>query len=187
MDAVGFLLYDDMNADRLFQLDAIVVDETFSLEATILPLRKGLPQPRLGNFEQAIEAGEHFRLAVFCRESVQAPLPEPVGAKLPADVAEHELGRAAVGTDDAIDVSDRLEAALIAHGGEMQAFVEGLARLAGAASRHRAADIALVRNRAAETEQCALAEHRTDHAHVGCVRAAALVRVIDQEGVALGD
>src|SRR5215475_12310871 len=111
MDAIKFLLHDDMNADRLFQLDAIVVDETFSLEATILPLREGLPQPRLGNFEQAIEAGEHFRLAVFCGQLIEAALAEPVGAKLPSDVAEHELGRAAVGTDDAIDVADRLEAA----------------------------------------------------------------------------
>ena len=80
-----------------------------------------------------------------------------------------------------------LDAALIAHRGQMQALVEGLARLAGAASRHRAADVALVRDRAAETEQRAVDEHRADHAHVGRVRAAALVGMIDQEGVAFRD
>ena len=37
---------------------------------------------------------------------------EPVGAELSADVAEHQLRRAAVGADDAVDVVARLEAAL---------------------------------------------------------------------------
>ena len=69
----------------------------------------------------------------------------------------------------------------------MQAFVENLARLAGAASRHRAADVALVRDRAAEAEQRAVDEHRRDHRDVRRVRAAALIGMIDQEGVALRD
>ena len=53
-----------------------------------------------------------------------------------------------------------LIAALIAHGRQVQALVENLARLAGAAARHRAADVALVRDRAAEAEQRAVDEHR---------------------------
>src|SRR5206468_11278567 len=95
----------------------------------------------------------HLFLAVLRRELVKPPLAEAVGAELAADIAKHELGRAAVGADDAVDVADRLEAALIAHGGKVQSFVEGLARLAGAASRHRAADVALVSVRAAQAEQ----------------------------------
>ena len=77
--------------------------------------------------------------------------------------------------------------ALIAHRRQMQAFVENLARLARAASRHRAADIALVRDRAAEAEQRAADEDRREHRHVRRVRAATLIRMIDQEGVTLGD
>ena len=69
----------------------------------------------------------------------------------------------------------------------MQAFVESLARLARAASGHRAADIALVRDRAAEAEELAADEDRRDHRHIGRVRAAALIGMVDQEGVALGD
>ena len=69
----------------------------------------------------------------------------------------------------------------------MQAFVEDFARLAGAASRHRAADVALVRDGAAEAEQRAVDEDRRDHRDVGRMRAAALIGVIDQEGVAFGD
>ena len=137
--------------------------------------------------EQALEAGEDFLLAEFADELDQPLFAEPVGAELAADVAEHQLGRAAVGGDDALDVAVRLVAALVAHRRQMQAFVENLARLAGAASRHRAADVALVRDRAAEAEQLAVDEHRRDHRHVRRVRAAALIGMIDQEGVALGD
>ena len=78
-------------------------------------------------------------------------------------------------------------AALVAHRRQVQALVEHLARLAGAASRHRAADVALVRDRSAEAEQLAVDEHRAQHAHVGRVRAAAVIGMVDQEGVALGD
>ena len=141
----------------------------------------------LRQFEQAVEAGEDFLLAVFGGQLVEPPLAEPVGAELAADVAEHQLGRAAVGADDALDVAERLAAALVAHRRQVQALVEDLARLAGAASRHRAADVALVRDRAAEAEQRAVDEHRAEHAHVGRVRAAAVVGMIDQEGVAFGD
>ena len=141
----------------------------------------------LRQFEQPVEAGEDLRLAVFRRQLVEPPLAQPVGAELAADVAEHQLGRAAVGADDALDVAERLEAALVAHRRQVQALVEHLARLAGAASRHRPADVALVRDRAAEAEQLAVDEHGREHAHVGRVRAAAVIGVVDQEGVALRD
>src|ERR1700704_5009722 len=123
MDAVAFLVDDDMDADGFLQVDPVIVDETLGLEATVLPFGERPAQLRLRNFEQAIKAGEHFRLAVFRRQLIEAPLAEAIGTELPADVAEHEVRRAAVGADDAIDIADRLEAALIAHGGEMQALV----------------------------------------------------------------
>src|SRR5215467_4828468 len=187
MDTVAFLLDDDVDANRFLEIDAIVINEALRLEAPILPFREGPAQPCFRYFEQTVEAGEHLCLAVLGRELVEPPLAKAIGTELPADVAKHELWRAAVGADDAFDVTDRLEAALIAHGGKMQALVEGLARLPGAASRHRPADVALVRDRAAEAEQRALAEHRADDAHVGRVRAAPLIRMIDQEGIAFRD
>ncbi len=69
----------------------------------------------------------------------------------------------------------------------MQAFVEGLARLARAASRHRTADVALVRDAAAEAEQLTRNKDRRDHRHVRRVRTAALIGMIDQEGITFGD
>ena len=56
-----------------------------------------------------------FALPYLAASSLSAPLAEAVGAELAADVAEHQLGRAAVGGDDALDVVARLVAALVAH------------------------------------------------------------------------
>ena len=105
---------------------------------------------------------------------MKPPLAEPAGAELAADVADHQFRRAAVGGDDAVEIGIVLEIALIAHRRQVQSFVENLARLARAASRHRAADVALVRDRGSKAEQRAADEHRHDHAHVRRMRAAAL-------------
>ena len=78
-------------------------------------------------------------------------------------------------------------AALIAHGGKVQALVEDLPRLAGAAARHRTADVALMRDRAGKAEQRAVDEHRRDDRDVRRVRAAAVIGMVDDEGVAFGD
>src|SRR5262245_29245625 len=124
MDAVTRLHDHNMDTDRLLQIDPVVIDETFRLKLPVLPFRKGPAQPRLGNLEQPIEAGEDLVLSVFRRELVQPPFAEAVGAELPANVAKDEFGGTAVGADDAVDIADRLEAALIAHRRQMQAFVE---------------------------------------------------------------
>src|SRR5262249_55448510 len=91
---------------------------------------------------------------------------------------EHEFRRAAVGADEPLDVGVGPVGALVAHGGQVQALVENLARLARAASRHRPADVALVRDRAAEAEQLAADEDRRDDRDVRRVRAAAMVGVL---------
>src|SRR5262249_61734979 len=89
-------------------------------------------------------------------------LAQPVAPELSTDVADHEFRPAAVGGDEPLDVTVSPVGALVAHGGQMQAFVENLARLARAASRHRPADVAFVRDRAAEAEQLAADEDRRD-------------------------
>ena len=154
MQLVALLLDHDVDAHRLFQIDAVVVDEALGLEAAVRPFRDGRAQLRFRHLEQprASRRGS-CRSPNFADQLVEPPLAQPVGAELAADVAEHQFGRAAVGGDDALDVGVRRVAALVAHRRQMQALVEDLARLAGAASRHRAADVALVRDRAAEAEQ----------------------------------
>src|SRR6185312_7624449 len=120
---------------------AIVIDKTLGLETSVRPLGASLAQLLLGDVEQAVEAGEDFLLAILGRKLVETALTQPVGAELAADVAEHELGRAAVGADDALDVGDGAASPLIAHRRQVQAFVEHLARLSRATPRHRPADV----------------------------------------------
>src|SRR4029450_5287374 len=187
MDAVAFLLDDNVDADWLLEVVSVIVHEALGFEPAVLPFREGLAQPCFRYFEQALETGEHLFLSILCRELVQAPLAKAIGAKLPPDIAKHQLGRAAVGANDAIDITNRFEAALIAHRGEVQTFVESLARLPGAASWHRSADVALVGNRTAESDQRAPGDPPAARAHGGPLRAAALVGMIDQERVALRD
>ena len=69
----------------------------------------------------------------------------------------------------------------------MQPLVEDFASLARTASRHWAADVALVRDRSAEAEQLGVEEERGNDGNVGRVRTAAVVGVIDDEGVTSRD
>jgi hypothetical protein len=47
MDAISRLLDHDMDAHRLFEIDAVVVDEALGLEAAVLPFGEGLAQALL--------------------------------------------------------------------------------------------------------------------------------------------
>ena len=69
MDAVALLFDHDVDADRLFQVDAVVVDEALGLEAAVLPFGEGLAQLLLRHFEQPVEAGEDLLLAEFRRRA----------------------------------------------------------------------------------------------------------------------
>src|SRR5204862_334318 len=88
---------------------------------------------------------------------------EPACAQLAANVAKHQFRGAAVGGDDPLDLDIALAAAEITHGGQMQAFVEGLFRLAGTRTRHRTTDIAFMRDRTAETDSLAFDKDRRDY------------------------
>ncbi len=138
----------------------------------------------LRTFEQPIEAGEEVLLAKFADELFEPSLAEPVSPELAADIAEHEFRSAAVGTDEPLEVGVGPVGALVAHRRQVQALVENLPRLARAAARHRAADVALVRDRAAEAKQLGTDERRRDDGDVRRVRAAALIGMVDDERIA---
>src|SRR5262249_56742595 len=114
-----------------------------------------------------VEAGEDCRLAGVGGELVQPPSAEPIGAQLAANVAEHQDRRTAVGGDDALEIAVGNMARLVAHRGKLQALVEDFARLARATARNRSADVALVRDAAAESDQLAFDYDRRYHGDVG--------------------
>ena len=111
MQPVAALLGDHVDAHRLFQLDAVVVDEALGFVAAVGPFGDRRAHPRLADLEQARKARQHLVLAVFGDQFLQPAFAEPVGAELAADVAEHQFGRAAVGGDDALDVGVRSRSA----------------------------------------------------------------------------
>src|SRR5499427_4956249 len=135
MKLVCALLYDDVDAHRLFQVDTVIIDEPFGFEAPAVPFGDRRLELSFRHFKEAIEAREDVPLAEFGDEFAQPFLAQPVGAELSTDVAEHEFRRAAVGADEPLDVAVGPIGPLVAHGGQVQPFVENLARLARAASR----------------------------------------------------
>src|SRR5262245_17866309 len=66
----------------------------------------------------------------------------------------------------------------------MQSFLINFTRRTAAASGYDTANVALVRHVGGEADPFALIEDRCENAHVGCVRAAAEIRMIDNEGIA---
>ena len=186
-DLVTFLLDDDMDAHGLVEAHAVVIDEALGLVAAIVPFGDGGLHAQAGQLEQAVEALQRLVLAELGDEFTQALFAQPARPELAANVAQHEFRRAAVGGDDALDLGVAREGALVAHGRQVQAFVEGLLRLARTGARHRAADVALVGDGAAESDQRAIGEDRRDDAHVGRVRTATLIVMVDEEGIAFRD
>ena len=156
MDGIALLLHHDMDADGLVQLDAIVVDEALGFEAPVDPFGDGAPHLDFGELEQTREAGERIRLAEFCDQLATRCSPSRLAPSWPRMSPSTSSGVRRIGGDDALDLEIALAAAVIANGRQMQAFVEDFARLARTRAGHRAADVALVRDGAAEADQLAL-------------------------------
>jgi hypothetical protein len=115
MQHVALFLGNHVDAHRLFQRDAVVVDEALGFVAAVGPFGDGRAHPRLADLEQARITRQHFVLAVFADELLQPPFAKPIGAELAADVADHQFRRPAVGGDDAFDVGVLFKTPLIAH------------------------------------------------------------------------
>ena len=67
----------------------------------------------------------------------------------------------------------------------MQSFLVNFPRLTPATTRHGTADVAFVRQIGGEADPFALIKNRREHSHIRGVRAAAQIRMIGNERVAL--
>src|SRR5262249_12153188 len=150
VDVVALLLDHDMDADRLAEFDTVIVDEALRLEAAVMPFGDCGAHLLLRKLHQAGEAGFRLLAAEFPAPRADALLAQTARAYLAADIAQDQFRRAAVGGDDALDLEISLSAAVIAHGRHVEAFVESLLGLGRARAGHRSADIALMRDGAAE-------------------------------------
>src|SRR5262249_43238944 len=127
-------------------------DEPFGFEAPVVPFGDRRLELSFRHFEKAIEARENVPLAELGDEFAQPFLAQPAGAELSADVAEHEFRRAAVGADEPLDVAVGPIGALVARGGQVQPFVKTPPPRPRAAPGPGPANVAFVRNRAAEAK-----------------------------------
>src|SRR6266540_3753761 len=87
MQPVSFLFYDDVDAHRAFQVDAVIIDETLRLETAVLPLGDCSLDLCFRDFQQAIEAGKDLALAELAGQLLEPLLAQPVGPERAADVA----------------------------------------------------------------------------------------------------
>ena len=81
MQLVAVLLHDDMDAHRLVQVDAVIVDETLGLEAAVGPFGDRGAHVRFAEIEQALETGQHLVLAEFRHQLDQPLLAEPARSR----------------------------------------------------------------------------------------------------------
>ena len=176
-----------MDANRLAEIDAVVVDEAFALGLAVGPGGDRLAHTVLGVGGEQLGGFENDILAVAFHQFANAPLAQPRRAHLAAQVAEHQRRGAAVGRDHGVDLFDRLEARHEFDRRQMQAFLIDFPGGAAAAAGDGAADVALVRHVGGEADPVAAKKNRREHAHVGRVGAAAEVGMVGDESVAVVD
>ena len=176
VEADGLAPLGDANvhAHRIAHVDAVVVHERLAFELAVGPEGDLLAQLRGGDRAGLLRGFEHRVGAVALHGRLDAALADAAGAELSAQIAADDLRGAAVGADDRLDVAHDLAAHGVAHRGKMQPFVEDFPRLARTASGHRAADVGLVRDGAAECDEALRTRtpgrRRRSPARAGCRR-----------------
>src|SRR5262245_52497247 len=123
LDFLAALLDCNVNPDRAFEIDAVMVDERLRFCASVRPRADGLTYSIFGVLREKAYARQHGVLAIALDKLGQPTLAEAVGAYLAPYIAGHKLGRAAVGGDDLFNLFHRSESRDIAHGRQVQAFL----------------------------------------------------------------
>ena len=94
--AVPFFLDPYLNANRLVEIDAVAVHEAFAFADPVRPRGDFAPNFRFGHREELLIRSEDGFLAVALHHFLKALFAEARRSDLPAQVADHELRRAAV-------------------------------------------------------------------------------------------
>ena len=173
-----------MHAHRL--AGAGVVDHRLDLADAVGPGVELLADAVGGALARLLELLQERGRPVAPDQVVQARLADGVAdARLRGEVADHHLRHAAVGADERRGVLLQPVVAHVAHRRDLQALAEEVARGCVARARGHAADVGRVPDARGERDEPAVCEDRRHHDHVVRVRAAAVVRVAREVGVAL--
>jgi hypothetical protein len=127
---------------------------------------------------------EHHFLAVALHQLGNSTLAQARGSDLSPEIADHQCRGATVGRNDRFYFLDGVETGHYFYRRQVQPFLKNLPRIAGAAARHGAADIALVRHIRSEADPLAAVKDGCQHSHIRRMRTTAEIRMIGDEGVA---
>ena len=177
----------DGELHRLVELDAVIVHEALGRRAAF---RERADRGGKGTRRAVEDRGEGIHQRAGAETLAQlghAPGAQFGRRNLGADVAAHQVGLAAVGEDEALQILVIAPGMGDLHGRQQQPLVEHLGRVGRGAAGIGAADIRLVRDRAAEPDQPSGSEDGRDEAHVRDMRHAGLVGVVRDEHVARRD
>ena len=142
---IAFLRDLHMEAHRLVEIDAVAVDETLAFAYAVRPRSDLGAHLGFRQGEELFEGFEYGLLAVACHHFLEAPFAQARGADLAAQIADDQLRRATVTAEHGFDVLAGLIGVDVFDRRHVQAFLINFTRLTPAASRHRPADVALVR------------------------------------------
>ena len=101
--------------------------------------------PSSSERKELVEGTENCLFTVAVHHFLKAPLAQTRRTHLAAQVADNQFRRAAIGAQHRCQIFAGLILVHIFDGGNMQAFLVDLSRLAPAAARHWPADVALMR------------------------------------------
>ena len=109
----------------------------------------------------------HCVSAVLIAQGAQALRAKPRAADLAAQVADDDLGHAAVVAQDRLNLAVDAFLGPVPDRRDQHAVVKNLARRGAGRSGHEAADIGLVGDAGAEGNDFAAIEDRRNHHHIG--------------------
>ena len=184
-EPVALLDGRDVDADRLGGVGDVVY-ERLNLHRAVRPGLDDLPGAHFGAVADAFECIQHGFLAVRFHRVIEAPDADaPERACLRLQVAQHELRRACVGTQELDDflVQDTLAHEL--HRQYRQPLAEQIACYRVPGAGRLSPDVHLVAHTGAERDDLLAGEDGHDNDHVARMGATGVVRVVREEAVAL--
>ena len=181
--AVAFLADGDEQADRLADIDAVVVDPVLEAPLAVRQIAQRGPCQALGVVDGLDQELFRLRGAVARDQLRELLLGDVAGGELRAQVAQHHDRHAHVLLQERDDGLVELARLVQLHGRDAQPLGVDLGGVGGVGAGDPAADVGVVAHGAGEREALALMVERLHDEDVGQVHAA-VERVVHDEDVA---
>src|SRR5204862_169923 len=145
-ESIAALARGYLDAHRLRAVGAVVVKQRLSAVLSVRPAGNLAAHSRGGALDQARHRRTHGVRPILIAQRAETLGAQPRASDLAAQVANDDLGNAAVVAQDCIDLAIDAVLAPVTHRRNEDAVVEDLARGGARGSRHQPADVRLVGN-----------------------------------------